>query len=97
MNNVENNHWAYQSAKITDILGLATMNNSSTLSLIRLTRRVEVLECSLYAINYKLDELEVENAAHSERYTTLLERREVLQESLEIIQGCIRNLRKSLH
>jgi hypothetical protein len=73
------------------------MNISTALSLIRLTRRVEVLECSLYAIRYKLNEIEVEDDRHSERYTMLLERREVLQESLEILQGCIRNLRKSLH
>jgi hypothetical protein len=73
------------------------MNISTALSLIRLTRRVEVLECSLYAISYKLNEIEVEDDRHSERYTMLLERREVLQESLEILQGCIRNLRKSLH
>ena len=73
------------------------MNISTALSLIRLTRRVEVLECSLYAISYKLNELEVDDDGHSQRYTMLLERREVLQESLEILQGCIRNLRKSLH
>lgn len=73
------------------------MNNSTTLSLIRLARRVEVLECSLYAISYKLEELEVENDTHSSRYTMLLERRELLQESLEVLQGCIMTFRKSFH
>ena len=40
----------------------------TSLSLLRLTRRVEFLEGSLYAISFKLNELEVENASHSERY-----------------------------
>jgi hypothetical protein len=80
-----------------NVLDSTAMNNSTTLSLIRLTRRVEVLECSLYAISYKLNELEVEDDAHSDRYTMLLERREVLQESLEILRGCLTSLRKSLH
>lgn len=73
------------------------VNNSTTLSLLRLARRVEVLECSLYAISYKLDVLQVENETHSDRYTMLLERRELLQESLEVLQGCIMRLRKSFH
>lgn len=44
------------------------MNYVTSLSLLRLTRRGEFLEGSLYAISFKLNELEVENASHSERY-----------------------------
>jgi hypothetical protein len=73
------------------------MNTATSLSLIRLTRRVGFLEDSLYAISWKLKELEVDKDAHSVRYAMLLERHEILQESLEVLQGCLTTLRKSLH
>jgi hypothetical protein len=73
------------------------MSNVTNLTLSRLTRRVEMLECSLYALKWKLEELEVENAVHSERYITLLHRREYVQDSLNVLQECITTLRKSLH
>jgi hypothetical protein len=56
-----------------------------------------MLECSVYALNWKLIELEAENAAHSERYTVLLQRLEFVQESLNSLRGSMTNLRKCLH
>jgi hypothetical protein len=73
------------------------MSTATSLSLIRLTRRVEFLQDSLYAISWKLKELEIDKDAHSERYTMLLERHEILQESLAVLQGWLTTLRKSLH
>jgi hypothetical protein len=72
------------------------MSNVS-LTLKRLTRRVEMLECSLYALSWKLEELEAENAAQSDRYIVLLHRREFVQDSLNVLHECITSLRKSLH
>jgi hypothetical protein len=73
------------------------MSNMTRLTLSRLTRKVEMLECSLYALRWKLEELEVENVAHSDRYTALLHRQEAVQDSLNILYECITSFRKSLH
>lgn len=73
------------------------MDYVTSLSLLRLTRRVEFLEGSLYAISFKLNELEVENASHSERYQTLLERQDILREALAVLRECMTTLRRKLH
>lgn len=65
---------------------VSTMDYVTSLSLLRLTRRVEFLEGSLHAISFKLNELEVENASHSQRYQTLLERQDILREALAVIR-----------
>ena len=56
-----------------------------------------MLECSLHALRWKLEELEVENAGHSDRYTALLHRRESVQDSLNALQECIASIRKCFH
>jgi hypothetical protein len=73
------------------------MSTVTSLTLHRLTRRIEMLECSLYALGWKLEELEVENAGNSDRYIVLLHRREFIQNSLNSLQECITSLRKCLH
>lgn len=97
MCNVENRHQAYRSSETIDDLDSATMSNVTSLMLKRLTRKVEMHECCIYAINCKLKELAEEKATQSGRYTTLLERRELLQESLDVLQECLTTLRRFLH
>jgi hypothetical protein len=50
-----------------------------------------------YAINCKLKELEEEKTTQSGRYGMLLDRRKFLQESLDVLQGCLIEFRKRLH
>jgi hypothetical protein len=97
MCNVENRHQAYRSSKTIDDLDSATMSNVTSLILKRLTRKIEMHECCIYAINYKLKELAEENATQNGRYTTLLERRDFLQDSLDALQECLIDFRKRLH
>jgi hypothetical protein len=85
------------SSRTIDVLDPTTMSNVTSLTLNRLNRRIEMLECSLYALNLKLEEFEVENATQSEVYTMLFERREIVQESLDALRECIASLRKFLH
>jgi hypothetical protein len=73
------------------------MSTVTRLTVHRLTRKVEMLECSLYALRWKLEELKVENAVHSDRYTALLDRRDSVQDSLDVLYECIASFRKSLH
>lgn len=97
MCNVENRHQAYRSSKTIDDLDAATMSNVTSLMLKRLARKVEMHECRIYAINCKLKELAEEKATQSERYAMLLDRRKLLQESLDLLQGCLIDFRKRLH
>jgi hypothetical protein len=95
--NVENRHHAYRSSKTSDDLDLAMMSNETSFMLKRLTRKVEMHECCIYALNCKLKEIVEEKATQSGRYAMLLNRRKLLQELLDVLQGCLIDYRKRLH
>jgi len=73
------------------------MSNVTSFVLKRLTRKVEMHECCIYAFNCKLKELAEENATQNGRYATLLERRDFLQDSLNALQRYLIDFRKRLH
>jgi hypothetical protein len=64
---VENRHQAYWSSKIIDYLDSKTMSDVTSFMLRRLTRKMEMHECCIYALNCKLKELEGESDTQNGR------------------------------
>jgi hypothetical protein len=73
------------------------MNDTNGLMLLRLNRRLEILETSIYVLGLKLDGLEAEGLSDNPRYQALFERREYLEESLRVLKEFFEDHRKRLH